>query len=78
MKQDLHPEYTEVSAKWSVGIVLTINSVLKDGISIDVRSRCHPFYTYAGKQKTIEAVGRFERYRQRFGSPAKTMEVGGS
>ena len=78
MKQDLHPEYTEVSAKCSCGIVSTINSVLKEGISIDFRSRCHPFYTYAGKQKTIDAGGRVERYRKRFGSTAKTMEVGGS
>jgi len=76
MRQDLHPEYTEVSAKWSCGIVLTINSVLEEGISIDVCSRCHPFYT--GKQKTLDAGGRVERYRKRFGSSVKTMEVGGS
>ena len=72
----MHPEYTEVSAKWICGIVLTINSVLEEGISIDVGSRCHPFYT--GKQKTLDAGGRVERYRKRFGSSVKTMEVGGS
>ena len=76
MRQDLHPEYTEVSAKWRCGIVLTINSVLEEGISIDVCSRRHPFYT--GKQKTLDAGGRVERYRKRFGSSVKTMEVGGS
>jgi large subunit ribosomal protein L31 len=76
MKQDLHPEYAEVGAKCSCGNVLTINSVLKESISIDVCSRCHPVYT--GKQKTIDAGGRVERYRKRFGSTAKTMEVGGS
>ena len=72
----MHPEYTEVGAKWSCGIVLTINSVLEEGISIDVCSRCHPFYT--GKQKTLDAGGRVERHRKRFGSSVKTMEVGGS
>ena len=76
MKEDLHPEYTEVSAKCSCGNVLTINSVLKESISIDVCSRCHPFYT--AKQKAIDVGGRVERYRKRFGSAAKTMEVGGS
>jgi len=76
MRQDLHPEYTEVSAKWSCGIVLTINSVLKEGISIDVCSGCHPFYTV--KQKSLDAGGRVERYRKRFGLSVKTMEVGGS
>ena len=74
----MHPEYTEVSAKWSCGIVLTINSVVKEGISIDVRSRCNPFYIYTRKQKTIDAGGGVERFRKRFGSMAKTMEVGGS
>jgi large subunit ribosomal protein L31 len=78
MRQDLHPTYTGVSAKLSCGIVLTINSVLKEGMSIDVRSRCHPVYTDTGKQKTIDAGGRVERFRKRFGSTAKTMEVGGS
>ncbi len=72
----MHPEYTEVSAKCIFGMVLTINSVLKEGISIDVCSRCHPFYT--GKQKSLDAGGRVERYRKRFGSSVKTMEVGGS
>ena len=75
MKQDLHPEYAEVGAKFSCGIVLTTNSVLKEGTSIDIGCRCYPFYT--GKQKTIDAGGRAERYRKRFGSTAKKMEVGG-
>jgi len=76
MKQDLHPEYAEVSGKSSCGMFLTINSVLKEGINFDVCSRRHPFYT--GKQKTIDAGGRVEGHRKRFGSTAKTMEVGGS
>jgi len=76
MKEDLHPEYTQISAKSSCGMVLTINSVLKEVISIDACSRCHPFYN--GKQETIDAGGRVERYRKRFGSTAKTMEVGGN
>ena len=76
MKQDLHPEYTEVGAKCNRGNVLTINSVLIERISIGVCSLCHPFYT--GKQKTIDAGGRGERFRTRFGSTLKTMEVGGS
>ena len=76
MKQDLHPEYTEVSVKCSFGTALTIKSTVKEGTSIDVCSSCHPFYT--GKQKSIDDGGRVERYRKRFGSTAKTMEVGGS
>ena len=76
MKQNLHPEYVELGAKCSRGNVLKINSFLKEGMSIDVCSRCHPFST--GKQKTSDAGGRVERYRKRYGSTAKTMELGGS
>ena len=78
MKQDLHPEYTEVSAKCSCDIVLTINSVLKERVSVGICSRRDPFSTRTGKQNTIGADGRVERIRIRFGSKAKTMEVGGS
>ena len=76
MKQDLHPEFTEVRAKYCGGIGSIINSAVKKGISIDVCSLYHPFHTV--KQKTIDPGGRVERYRKRFGSTAKTMEVGGS
>mgnify|MGYP002816883604 CR=1 FL=1 len=74
----MHPEYAEVGAKCSCGIVLTINRVLKEGISIDVCSRSHPFNTDTGKQITFDVGGRVERFRKRFDSTAKTMEVGGS
>jgi len=76
MKQNLHPEYAEVGAKCSCGNVLTINSFLKERISIGVCSRYHPFYTE--KQKTNEAGGRVELFTTRFGSTVKTMEVSGS
>ena len=74
----MHPECTEASAKWSCRIGLTINRVQKEGISFDVCSRSHPFNTDTGKQKTFDVGGRVERFRKRFDSMAKTMEVGGS
>ena len=48
----------------------------KNGVSLNVCSRCHPFYT--AKQKTIDSGGRVELHGKRFGSTTKTMEVGGS
>jgi large subunit ribosomal protein L31 len=40
-------------------------------IHLDVCAQCHPFYT--GKQKTIDAGGRVDRFRKRFGArSAKT------
>ncbi|WP_288478967.1 50S ribosomal protein L31, partial [uncultured Pseudomonas sp.] len=34
-------------------------------IHLDVCSECHPFYT--GKQKVLDAGGRIDRFKQRFG-----------
>ena len=53
-----------------------LNSALGEWIGIGVCSKYHPFYT--GKQKIIDAGGRVERNRKRFGSAVKTMELGGS
>ena len=78
MKKKLHSEYAEVGAKCIRGNVLTINYVLKEGISIDVCSRSHPFNTDIGEQKTFDVGGRVERFRKRFDSTAKIMELGGT
>jgi large subunit ribosomal protein L31 len=37
-----------------------------EDIHLDVCSACHPFYT--GKQKSLDAGGRVERFRKRFGN----------
>jgi large subunit ribosomal protein L31 len=34
-----------------------------------VCSACHPFYT--GKQKTVDAGGRIDRFNKRFGAAKK-------
>jgi large subunit ribosomal protein L31 len=40
-------------------------STLKDDLSLDICSACHPFYT--GKQKIIDTGGRVQRFEERFG-----------
>ena len=65
MRQDIHPEYLEIKATCSCGNVILIKSTLKEDISLDVCSACHPFYT--GKQKLVDTAGRVERFEKRFG-----------
>ncbi|HIA42994.1 MAG TPA: 50S ribosomal protein L31, partial [Gammaproteobacteria bacterium] len=65
MRQEIHPEYTEIKATCSCGNVIVIKSTLKEDINLDVCSACHPFYT--GKQKLVDTGGRVERFEKRFG-----------
>ena len=66
MRLDIHPEYSEIKATCSCGNVIVVKSTLKEDITLDVCSACHPFYT--GKQKLVDTGGRVERFEKRFGS----------
>ena len=65
MKADIHPNYAEINATCSCGNVINTRSTVGKDISIDVCSECHPFYT--GKQKVLDAGGRIDRVKKRFG-----------
>lgn len=66
MKQGIHPEYKEVNVTCSCGNVFKTRTTRCADFHIDVCSECHPFYT--GKQKTLDAGGRVDKFKQRFGS----------
>ncbi len=66
MKAGIHPDYSEITATCSCGNVIKTRSTLREDIHIDVCAQCHPFYT--GKQKIVDAGGRVERFRKRFGN----------
>ncbi len=71
MKQDIHPEYKEISVACSCGYKFKVRSTLgKESLHIDVCNKCHPFYT--GKQKIIDTTGRVERFRERYNMPSST------
>ena len=50
-----------------------INSTLKEDLSLDVCSSCHPFYT--GKQKLVDTSGRVEKFEKRFGKKDKVNKT---
>jgi large subunit ribosomal protein L31 len=66
MKTDIHPNYQEISTTCSCGNVLPVMSTLKDNLSLDVCSKCHPFYT--GKQKMLDSGGRVKKFQDKFGA----------
>ena len=80
MKADIHPKYNTVvfqdlSSDFSFLTRSTLSSKetikWEDGetyplIKVEVSSHSHPFYT--GKHKVMDAGGRIDKFRRRFGA----------
>lgn len=65
MKPDIHPNYTEISVTCSCGESFTTRSTLGKDLTIDVCSKCHPFYT--GTQKIVDTAGRVDKFNRKYG-----------
>ena len=64
MKEGIHPNYKTTVIKCCCGATWETRST-KDSISVEVCSKCHPYYT--GKQKMVDTGGRVDRFNRRFG-----------
>lgn len=70
MKPEIHPEYKDIKVTCSCGSEFTTRSTMgKDQLSLEVCSKCHPFYT--GTQKIIDTAGRVDRFNQKYGMRKK-------
>jgi large subunit ribosomal protein L31 len=65
MKTDIHPAYGDIKVTCSCGSVIETRSTVGRDLTIEVCSQCHPFYT--GKQKIVDAGGRVDKFRRRYG-----------
>jgi large subunit ribosomal protein L31 len=63
VKEGIHPKYEPVQIKCACGEVIETRSTRKS-ISVEVCSKCHPFYT--GKQKIMDTEGRVERFKKKY------------
>ncbi|MBW1980021.1 MAG: 50S ribosomal protein L31 [Deltaproteobacteria bacterium] len=63
MKKGIHPEYYQTTIRCHCGNEFSTGSTKKN-ISVEICSRCHPFYT--GKQKLVDSAGRIERFRRKY------------
>ena len=64
MKENTHPNYTEITVSCSCGNSFLTRSTVGKDLQIEVCSNCHPFYT--GKQKLMDTAGRVEAFNKRF------------
>lgn len=63
MKQKIHPKFfEEVLVTCSCGSTFKTGST-RQSISVEVCSKCHPFYT--GEQKFLDAKGSVEKFLKR-------------
>ena len=70
MQQGIHPDYHAVEVLCSCGNTFVTRSTYKgDHMTVDVCSKCHPFYT--GKQKILDTGGRVARLEKRYGKKTK-------
>jgi len=68
VKEGIHPKYEAVQIKCACGESIETRSTRKN-ISVEVCSKCHPFYT--GKQKLMDTEGRVERFMKKYGAQKK-------
>jgi large subunit ribosomal protein L31 len=64
MRDGIHPQYVETLVKCGCGNSFTTRSTQKE-LKVDICNACHPFYT--GKLKYVDAAGRIEKFRSKFG-----------
>ena len=83
MKADIHPKYNDVvfqDVSSDLAILTRSTMTSKDTIKwqdgkeypvikVEISSASHPFYT--GKHKVIDAGGRVDKFRKRYGAAAK-------
>ena len=73
MKPDIHPEYKEIKVTCSCGHkFVTLSTLDKQDLALEVCSMCHPFYT--GAQKLMDTAGRVDRFRQKYGLKGKEKD----
>ncbi len=73
MKDGLHPAYYEkTKVTCSCGEAFTVGST-KPEISVEICSKCHPFFT--GQEKMLDVAGKVEKFKARQAKAASTVKI---
>lgn len=63
MKKGVHPEQYDITITCACGATFQTTSTRK-GYSVDICSRCHPFFT--GREKLMDTAGRIEKFTRKY------------
>lgn len=64
MKDKIHPNVADVTITCACGNVIETASTVGKNFSVELCSKCHPFFT--GKQRLVDSTGRVERFQKRY------------
>jgi len=64
VKEKIHPNYDKSMVICACGETFETGSVKKQ-LRVELCSKCHPFFT--GKQKFVDAGGRVDRFKKKYG-----------
>jgi large subunit ribosomal protein L31 len=64
LKPSIHPQYNVITATCACGNTFETGSI-KSSLKVEICSACHPFFT--GKQKFIDAGGRVDKFKKKYG-----------
>lgn len=62
MREGIHPKYEKCVVRCACGETFETKSTM-DSITVDICSKCHPFFT--GSQKLIDTGGRVDKFKRR-------------
>ena len=66
MKENIHPNYHDVTIQCACGNSFQTKSTAEgDVVKVELCNKCHPYYT--GKQKIVDASGRVDLFKKKFG-----------
>ena len=68
MKSEIHPAYETIKVTCACGNSFDTRATLSSGLSVEICSACHPFYT--GQQKLIDTAGRVGKFKANYGIKA--------
>ena len=63
MKKDIHPDYKKTTITCACGNTFETEST-KENITVEVCSKCHPFYT--GNSSRKSKAGRVEKFNKKY------------
>ena len=71
MKKKIHPKYVHCTITCACGNKIETRSTVEK-ISVDLCSKCHPFFT--GRQKIVDSAGRVEKFLKRYAKKKTTTK----
>jgi len=73
MKEKIHPKSDDIKITCTCGAVIETTSTLCKDFTIELCSKCHPFFT--GKQRIVDSTGRVERFQKRYAKFTETAKA---